>query len=44
VAKNDFNNKMPAKLHFYFGHSCVLVFISSFVKAKKKGSKGTIGN
>jgi hypothetical protein len=32
----DFSNKMPTKLHCYFGHSCLLVFISSSVEAKKK--------
>jgi len=32
----DFSNKMPTKLHCYFGHSCLLVFISSSVEAKKR--------
>jgi len=32
----DFRNKMHAKLHCYFGHSCLLVFISSSTEAKKK--------
>jgi hypothetical protein len=32
----DFRNKMPAKLHCYFGHSCLLGFISSSAEAKKK--------
>jgi len=27
---------MPTKLHCYFGHSCLLVVISSSVEAKKK--------
>ncbi len=27
---------MSTKLHCYFGHSCLLVSISSFTKAKKK--------
>jgi hypothetical protein len=36
AAAMDFRNKMPAKLHCYFGHSCLLVFISSSAEAKKK--------
>jgi hypothetical protein len=36
VAAMDFKNKMPAKLHCYFGHSCLIVFISSSTEAKKK--------
>jgi len=36
AAAVDFRNKMPAKLHCYFGHSCLLVFISSSTEAKKK--------
>ncbi len=36
AAAVDFRNKMPAKLHCYFGRSCLLVFISSFAEAKKK--------
>jgi hypothetical protein len=36
AAAVDLRNKMPAKLHCYFGHSCLLVFISSSVEAKKK--------
>jgi hypothetical protein len=32
----DFRNKMPAKLHCYFGRLCLLVFISSSAEAKKK--------
>jgi len=36
AATVDFRNKMPAKLHCYFGHSCLLVFMSSFAEAKEK--------
>jgi hypothetical protein len=36
AAAMDFRNKMPAKLHCYFGHSCLLVFISSSAEAKKR--------
>jgi len=32
----DLSNKMPTKLHCYFGHSCLLVFISSSIEAKKQ--------
>jgi hypothetical protein len=39
AAAADFRNKMPAKLHCYFGHSCLLVFISSFAEAKKKAQQ-----
>jgi hypothetical protein len=44
AAAVDFRNKMPAKLHCYFGHSCLLVFISFSAEAKKKGSRGAIGS
>jgi hypothetical protein len=40
AAAVDFRNKMPAKLHCYFGHSCLLVFISSSAEAIKK-AQGT---
>jgi hypothetical protein len=36
AAAVDLRNKMPAKLHCCFGHSCLLVFISSSAEAKKK--------
>ncbi len=36
AATVDLRNKMPAKLHCYFGHSCLLLFISSSAEAKKK--------
>jgi hypothetical protein len=39
AAAVDFRNKMPAKLHCYFGHSCLLVFISSSAEAIKKAQR-----
>jgi hypothetical protein len=40
--KNDFSNKMPANLHCYFGHSCLLVFISSSAKFFKKAQRAQL--
>jgi hypothetical protein len=42
--KNNFNNKMFAKLHCYFGCSCPFVFTSSSTKAKKKTQGAQFGN